>query len=80
MCSIKYLAYFGSWFSKLSICISLSGAAATSHNYSDMVFKEQSADSGPPATFGVLPRLGTHLFIDSLTFHFLADNTHIPTV
>ena len=21
MCSIKYLAYFGSWFSKLSICI-----------------------------------------------------------
>jgi hypothetical protein len=45
-----------------------------------MVFKVQSADSGPPATFGVLPRLETDLFIDSLTFHFLADNTQILTV
>jgi hypothetical protein len=80
MCSIKYLAYYGSWFSKLSIYISLSRAAATSHNYSDMVFKVQSADSGPPATFGVLPRLGIDLFIDSLTFHLIAENTHILTV
>ena len=31
-------------------------------------------------TFGVLPRLGTDLFMDSLTFHFLADNTQILTV
>jgi hypothetical protein len=80
MRSIKYMAYFGSWFSKLSICISLSRAAATSHNYIDIVFKVQSADSGPPAAFGVLPRLGTDLFIDSLTFHFLADNTQILRV
>jgi hypothetical protein len=28
----------------------------------------------------VLPRLGTDLFIDSLTFHFLADNTQILRV
>jgi hypothetical protein len=33
------MAYFGNWFSKMSICISLSRAAATSHNYSDMLLK-----------------------------------------
>jgi len=53
MCSIKYMTYFDCWFSKLSICLSLSRAAAMSHNNNDMVFKVQSADSGPPAKFGV---------------------------
>ena len=52
-CSIKYMTYLDGWFSKLSSCISLSRAAGTSHNYNDMVFKVQSADSGTPAKFGV---------------------------